>query len=147
MADTIKDKENVDKIIKENDDLNNKANSIDLNIPNLPETKNIDMEFATYVKFITDENIQDNIQRNEDIIKIYAQESEEDRKNNEEGAKAYEEYITTIQDIKENFQERIQTISKQRVLGTCITGLAKYFDTSTVNKENFAEDFDIDTHN
>jgi hypothetical protein len=117
MTETINNKENVDKIIEERDDLNNKANNINLSIPDLPETENIDKEFSTYVKFITNEDIKNNIQKNEDIIKAYAQSDEGGREEqNEEGKKAYQEYTAAIQDIKENFQERMQKITKQRVL-------------------------------
>jgi hypothetical protein len=30
-------------------------------------------------------------------------------------------------------------------MGSCISGLAQYFDTKTINQNNFADDFDIDT--
>jgi hypothetical protein len=79
------------------------------------------------------------------MIKIYAQQDDEDRKQDQEGEKAYQEYITAIAEAKDNIQNRTKEISKQRVLGSCITGLAKYFDTSTVNEDNFASDFDINT--
>ncbi|MFA6256214.1 MAG: hypothetical protein WC606_03440, partial [Candidatus Absconditabacterales bacterium] len=58
---------------------------------------------------------------------------------------AYDEYIKAITEIKENLPNTTQTIIKQRVMGSCITGLAKYFDTTTINQDNFSNDFDINT--
>jgi hypothetical protein len=37
---------------------------------------------------------------------------------------------------------------QKRVVGSCISWLASYFDSSTIEKDtNFADDFDINTQN
>lgn len=125
-----------------------------ISAPTLPEIKNFDTEFARYVKFIPDETIRKNIEKNKDIIKefksIYDKDQEDAR--NEKWEKAYKEYMSAIAQVKENLPKRTETIIRQRALGSCITGLARYFDTTTLapssagmNKENFADDFDINT--
>ncbi len=118
-----------------------------LTIPKIPEFKEFEKEFKVYVKLIPDEKIRKNIEKNKNLIKEYKEIYDKDAEDARdiEGQKAYEEYTNAIDDVKEKLPDKTQAIAKQRVLWSCITGLAKYFDTSTINKENFANDFDIDT--
>jgi hypothetical protein len=55
--------------------------------------------------------------------------------------------MTAIGKVKEQLPKNTQDIIKQRVLGSCINGLAKYFETNTINQENFADDFDTNIQN
>ncbi len=137
----------VNAIVNSNTALTNySTNSSKLNtltIPDLPKTKNIKQEFKLYVKLISDEQTRTSIQENKKLILKYNPKKE----NKEEVIKAYTEYQQAITQVQEQLPERIKNISKQRVLGSCITGLAKYFDTTTINQQNFADDFDINTQN
>lgn len=143
--------EHTDVIVENNESLHKytqNSNQFDkIGKPILPETKNFDEEFATYVKLIPDESVRTEIESNKDIIKSYKEiydKDEEDAKGMK-GAEAYETYTKAIDDVKEHLPERTQTIIKQRVLWTCITGLASYFDNSKIEENNFASNFDIDT--
>lgn len=125
-----------------------------LTIPKAPEFKDFEKEFSLYVKLIPDEDTRKNIEKNKDIIKdfktIYDIDPEDARDS--EGQKAYEEYKDAINKVKETLPQKTQEIAKQRVLWSCITGLARYFDTTNIdptgtgtNKENFANDFTLNT--
>jgi len=94
----------------------NSSNLDAITKPTLPEIKDFDEEFATYIKFIPDEDLQKRIMENEDIIKLYNKEDDDERMRDEKGEKAYEEYMTAIQTIKETLPTRTQEIIKQRVL-------------------------------
>ena len=138
------------KAIKDFTDNSDKFNKI--KAPTLPEIQDFDTEFTTYVKFIPDEKIRTSIEDNKDLIKTFEKTLNEEKTEDdvrtgedEKWRAAYDEYTQAIEDIKENLPERTQTIIKQRVMGSCISWLAKYFDTTTVNKDNFADDFDIST--
>ena len=143
--------EHTDRIIQENKHLYNFTKNSDkfdnISLPTLPEFKNFDDEFVFYTKFIPDDKIRENIQQNKTLIKdfkeIYDKDQEDAR--DEKGQKVYQEYINALYEIKKTLPNRIQEITKQRVLWSCITGLVKYFDTTTLNKDNFADDFDINT--
>ena|GEM_PF-6502267 len=125
--------------------------------PDLPKSKdfeNFDKEFDFYKKLLTDGKKIQYLKDNEKVIKEYKkffEKNQEDAKGMK-GEDEYKAYTDIKADIEENIQIRTKEITKQRVLGTCITGLAKYFDTTTLvpssagmNKENFADDFDINT--
>ena len=125
-----------------------------LTIPQAPEFKDFEKEFSLYVKFIPDEEIRENIQKNKDIIKNYKEihDKDEEDARDVEGEKAYEEYKSAINKVKERLPKKTQEIAKQRVLWSCITGLSKYFDTTNIDptgagtkQENFANDFNINT--
>ncbi len=118
--------------------------------PDLPKSKdfeNFDKEFDFYKKLLTDEKKIQYLKDNENIIKEYKkffEKNQEDAKGMK-GEDEYKAYTDIKAEIENNIQIRTKEIIKQRVMGTCITGLAKYFDTTTMNKENFASDFDINT--
>jgi len=58
--------------------------------------------------------------------------------------KTYNELLSsTLNEIKTKLQEDSQSMIRQRVLASTIQWLASYFDGSTVNNNNFAEQFDI----
>lgn len=79
--------ENMDQIIENNKSLKKFTETSDkfdsISAPTLPETKDFDTEFASYVKFIPDETIRKNIEKNKDIIKefksIYDKDQEDAR--------------------------------------------------------------------
>ena len=125
-----------------------------LTIPQAPEFKDFEKEFGLYVKFIPNEEIRENIQKNKDIIKNYKEihDKDEEDARDSEGEKACDEYTKAINNIKEKLPDKTKAIAKQRVLWSCITGLARYFDTTNIDptgagtqKENFADDFIINT--
>lgn len=137
-------------IVESNENLKNYADTSDkfnkISAPTLPETKDFDKEFEMYVKFIPDEKTRKNIEDNKDLIKKFKPETENKEKPQDEKWKAaYDQYTKALADVKENLPKRTEAIIKQRVLGSCITGLAKYFDTTTINQDNFADNFDINT--
>lgn len=142
-----KNPEHTDALVATNSSLNNFANNSDkfdkITTPPLPESKDFDKEFDLYVKFISDKNVRNSIQANKDLIKTFRTNTDKKNIENPAGKKANEEYATAIAEVKENLPSRSQTIIKQRVMGSCISGLAKYFDSSTINKDNFSKDFDI----
>ena len=111
-----------------------------ITIPGLPNFDTIEEEFDFYSKFITDTKTQKNLEDNEKIIKKYNPE-----KADETSKKIYQDYQKTIQEIQEQLPEKTKTISKQRILASCITGLSKYFDSTTLNQKNLADEFDINT--
>jgi hypothetical protein len=143
--------ENTDRIIENNKGLRDFTQTSDkfnnISLPILPENKNFDEEFSMYVKLIPDEKIRKNIEENKTIIKEFKELYDKDQEDarNEKGQQAYAEYIDAIDTIKEDLPKKTQKIIKNRVLWSCITGLAKYFDTTTLNKDNFTDDFDINT--
>lgn len=105
-----------------------------------------------YIKFIDDEKERDEFIKRRNDIKhykdIYDKAPDEAIKMQEGALNEIEDrYDIAIQKIKEELPTKTKEFAKQRVLGTCITGLAKYFDSSTsiVNKSNFDEDFALDT--
>ena len=138
---------NTDDITSKNKSLSTTADNLDISSPTLPETKDFDTEFSTYVKFISDEKIKANIEKNKILIKTYKDIYDKDQEDarDEKWEIAYREYIQAITTTKETLSQRTQQAIKQRVMGTCITGLARYFDTTTINQDNFADDFDINT--
>ena len=89
-----------------------------LTIPKAPEFKDFEKEFGLYVKFIPNENIRENIQKNKDIIRSYKEIYDKDAENtrDSEGEKAYEEYKNAINKVKEKIPQKTQEIAKQRVL-------------------------------
>jgi len=123
--------------------------------PTLPEIKDFDKEYDTYVKYIPDEQLKENIIKNKDLIKSYkdkldASDEESARTlEDEPGKTEYDEYADAIVSVQEQLQTRTQEITKQRVMGSCISWLAKYFDstriTSAGNKENLGDNFDVNT--
>ena len=155
MAETA-DRKHTDLIVTNNPSLTTytkEAPTLNkLTIPDAPEFKDFEKEFSLYVKFIPDEEIRENIQKKKDIIKNYKEiyDKDEEDARDSEGEKAYEEYKNAINKVKESLPQKIQEIAKQRVLWSCITGLAKYFDTTNIDptwtkKENFADNFNINT--
>lgn len=105
-----------------------------------------------YIKFIDDEKERDEFIKRRNDIKhykdIYDKAPDEAIKMQEGALNEIEDrYDIAIQKIKEELPTKTKEFAKQRVLGTCITGLAKYFDSSTsiVNKSNFDEDFALNT--
>lgn len=143
--------EHTDDIIEENKNLKNfteTSNNFDRISPHrLSQNQSFETEYAMYVKFIPDETIRNNITRNKDDIKEYKEIYEKDQEDAKgmKWEKIYQEYIDVIEQVKNTLPIKIQNIIKQRTLWACITGLARYFDTTTMNKDNFAKDFDIDT--
>jgi|GEM_PF-6348100 len=114
--------EHTDVIVENNESLHKYTQSSDqfdkISKPILPESENFDEEFATYVKFIPDKRLRNEIESNKDIIKSYKEihdKDEEDAKGMK-GAEAYETYTSAINDVKEHLPERTQTIIKQRVV-------------------------------
>ena len=156
MAETT-DRKHTDIIVANNPSLTTYTkDSPTLNKLTIPEIKCKDFEdeFSHYVKFIPDEDIRKNIEKNKDIIKAFKEIHDIDPEDarNSEGQKAYDEYTKAINNVKEKLPDKTKAIAKQRVLWTCITGLAKYFDTTNISptgagtkKENFANDFNINT--
>lgn len=114
--------------------------------PILPQYQEFDQEFELYVKFIPNEKLRKNIESNKKIIKeyqeIYQRDPEDAR--NEKAKNTYDEYTKAKNEVKKNLQETTQQIVKQRTLWSCITGLAKYFDTSKVH-EDISDDFNTNT--
>lgn len=114
--------EHTDRIIQENKHLYNFTKNSDkfdnISLPTLPEFKNFDDEFVFYTKFIPDDKIRENIQQNKTLIKdfkeIYDKDQEDAR--DEKGQKVYQEYINALYEIKKTLPNRIQEITKQRVL-------------------------------
>ncbi len=137
-----------DLIVENNEEIKNYTQTSDrldkISVPTLPESKDFDTDFDLYVKFIPDEKTREHIKDNKELIKKAKDELVKDP-NNEEAKKTYEEYTKAISDVKENLPSKTQTIIKQRVMGSCITGLARYFNTTTIDKKNLADDFDINT--
>lgn len=137
-----------DLIVENNEEIKNYTQTSDkldkISAPTLPESKDFDTDFDLYVKFIPDEKTREHIKDNKELIKKAKDDLVKDPNNNE-AKKTYEEYSKVISDVKENLPSKTQAIIKQRVMGSCITGLARYFNTTTVDKKNLADDFDINT--
>ena len=131
--------EHTDLIVENNPNLKNFTKTSptfdNISKPPLPETKDFDKEFELYVKFIPNKDTRKHIEDNKDTIKefkkIYSKDQEDAR--DLKGMAANEEYDKAIAEVKEHLPTRTQEIIKQRVMGSCITGLAKYFDTTTIN--------------
>src|SRR5574344_2421242 len=143
---------NADKIASELNYSDNSPTLNKLSTPNLPETKDFDEEFDMYIKFIDDEKERQEFTEKKDDLKKYKEiydKTPEEAIKIQEGTlnEIYDRYESAIKSIKEELPTQTKEFAKQRVLGTCITGLAKYFDSSTsiVNKSNFDKDFAIDT--
>jgi len=66
----------------------------------------------------------------------------------DEGKKTYQEYIDYQQkvtkEINNYLTDRTQTITRQRICYAPISGLARYFDTSTLRDNNYADNFTLD---
>jgi hypothetical protein len=78
-----------------------------------------------------------NVRENTDLTKLP-----------DEGKKTYQDYIDYQQKITKEMTDyltdRTQTITKQRICYAPISGVARYFDTSTLVDKNFADNFAID---
>ncbi len=151
MKKVLDNPEHTDVIVENNESLNKYTQTSDkfdkISKPILPESKDFDEEFATYVKLIPDERLRNEIENNKDIIKSYKEIHDKDDEiaKSMKGAEMYDTYIHAVDDVKEHLPERTQQIIKQRVMGSCIRGLASYFDNNKIDEKNFANILETDT--
>lgn len=143
--------EKTDLIIDSNENLQDYINDSDtLNEIKLPIDEQLnysDEEFDLYVKFIDNQAIKADIEANKKEIQAYAKNPEKNNTNETESiSKAYEAYTTEVTKIKSEIGKSTEDIVQKRVLGSCISWLASYFDSTTIDKKaNFADDFSINT--
>ncbi|MCX6822918.1 MAG: hypothetical protein NTX91_02880 [candidate division SR1 bacterium] len=137
------------KVVEENPDLKNFATTSprldSITAPPLPEIKDVKKEFETYVKFIPDPNIKAHVIQNQKIILSYKNVVDKKSVPDKESIAAYKEYTEAIAKIKAALPQAIQASVKYSTSAAPISGLSKYFDTTTINEDNFAKDFDIKT--
>lgn len=145
----LSDPNKADILVRENLGLKTYANTSphlgSIWVPKLPESEWFDSDFTTYVKFIPDTKIRESIQGHKELIQKFSKLSEKEQKDdtNREGRKAYEEYVQAITEVQNWLPNITQNITKWGVMSSCIAGLAKYFDTTTINQENFGNDSDL----
>ena len=142
-----------DDLIDNNESLNYYANNsdalADIEVPLNKELTYDNEEFDTYVKFIEDDDVRKDIKKNQKEIQDFHQkksENTEETPDDEAIKKIYQQYTTEIGNIKNEIADSTQKTLQKRILGSCISWLASYFDNTTIDKKtNFADDFDVNS--
>ena len=141
-----------DTLIDNNESLHNYVDNSDaLKDIELPLSKELtydDEELETYIDLIPDRETRKNIEKNKEKIFEHAKNIKENtaNENDKEISAIYQQYTTEIGNIKNEISDSTQNTLQKRILGSCISWLASYFDSTTIDKKtNFADDFDVNT--